>query len=169
MRYFSDSPSFFSGWEQMSWNPNWTILHQCETEKSGFSVTGGYQVWQECVFRCKAERGSSILTHMLGWATGPHLATGVARLLVDVELKELVLVEEASPGLVDEEVVRILLGDHVRVVSVAQWRPDLNRLTRNLDKTDRWDWSASFFYSGFEILGDIIFKVSAAVSGNERL
>ena len=58
----------------------------------------------------------------------------MTRLLVDVKLKELVPVEEASPSLVDEQVVLVLLGDHVRVVAVTQRRPDLNSLPGNLEQ-----------------------------------
>ncbi len=40
---------------------------------------------------------------------GADLAARVAWLSVDVELKELVLVQETSPGFVHEKVVRVLL------------------------------------------------------------
>jgi hypothetical protein len=61
-----------------------------------------------------------------------YLASRVARIAVDVQLEVLVLVQEASPRLVDEKVVLVLLRDHVRVVAVAQRRPHLDRLPGNL-------------------------------------
>lgn len=61
-----------------------------------------------------------------------YLATRMAWFSVDIELKELILVKETSSGFVDEQVVGVLLGNHVRVVAMAQRRSDFDGLPRDL-------------------------------------
>ena len=61
-----------------------------------------------------------------------YLAAVVAGFPVDVQLKVLVLVEKAPPGLVHQEVVGVLLGDQVGIVTVGDWSSDLNDLARHL-------------------------------------
>ena len=61
-----------------------------------------------------------------------YLAAVVAGFPVDVQLKVLVLVEKAPPGLVHQEVVGVFLGDQVGVVTVGDWSSHLNDLARHL-------------------------------------
>ena len=65
-----------------------------------------------------------------------HLASPVGGLLVDVQLKVLVLVHEAPPRLEDGKVVGVLLREQVGVVAVRELRLDLDRLEADLNKTD---------------------------------
>jgi hypothetical protein len=61
-----------------------------------------------------------------------YLATLVAGLSVNVQLEILVLVEKAPTGFVDQEVVRVLLGDQVGIVAVGDRGSNLNYLSRHL-------------------------------------
>ena len=67
-----------------------------------------------------------------------HLASPVAGLLVDVELKVLVLVHEAPPRLQDGKVAGVLLRDEVVVVAVRQLRLDLDGLEADLKPQRNW-------------------------------
>jgi hypothetical protein len=60
----------------------------------------------------------------------------MARIPVNVQLEILVLVEKASSGLVDEQVVGVLLRDQVRVVAMAQRSSDLDCLSGQLKYFD---------------------------------
>ncbi len=53
---------------------------------------------------------------------------------VNVQLEILVLVEKATAGFVDQEVVRVLLGDQVGVVAVGDRGSNLNHLARHLQR-----------------------------------
>jgi hypothetical protein len=68
-----------------------------------------------------------------------YLAAVVAGFTVDVQLEVLVHVEKASPGLVDQEVVRVLLRDQVGVVAVRDGGADLDDLARNLQPKRHYD------------------------------
>ena len=60
----------------------------------------------------------------------------MAGFLVNVQLEILVLVEKASPGLVDQKVVRVLLRNQVRVVAVGDRGSNLDHLTRHLEEEE---------------------------------
>ena len=53
---------------------------------------------------------------------------------VNVELEILVLVQEASTGFVDQEVVGVLLTNQVGVITMSDRGSNLNHLTRNLNE-----------------------------------
>ena len=59
-------------------------------------------------------------------------APRVAGLLVNIQLEVLVVVQETSSGLVDGEMLVVLLVQEVRVVSVSQGSFDLNDLSAHL-------------------------------------
>ena len=56
---------------------------------------------------------------------------------VNVELEILVLVQEASTGFVDQEVVGVLLTNQVGVITMGDWGSNLNHLTGNLNEKNK--------------------------------
>ena len=63
----------------------------------------------------------------------------MAGLSVNVQLEILVLVEKATTCFVDQEVVRVLLGDQVGVVAVGDRGSNLDHLSRHLRKKNSFN------------------------------
>ena len=83
------------------------------------------ELWQPVVELLVGEGGVGLQQHQA-------LAPGMAGLLVDVQLEVLVVIHEASSGLVDGEVAGVLLVQEVGVLPVVDGRLDLDDLAPDL-------------------------------------
>lgn len=113
------------------------VLLQAEVEHGVVGISGH-------LFDDVEELGEALLELLAlerGVGLEEHQATaaGVAGLLVDVELKVLIVHQEATTPLEDGEVRVVLLCQHVQVVTLCQLSLHFDRLTVNVGTTCRVD------------------------------